>query len=31
MSTSLAPAQIKPARPCRVPAYDCCDEEDAAN
>ena len=30
MSTSLAPAQIKPARPCRA-AYDCCDGEDAAN
>ena len=21
----------QPAKPCRVPAYDCCDQEDAAN
>ena len=31
MSASLAPAEIKPAMPCRAPAYDCCDGEDAAN
>jgi hypothetical protein len=28
---SLAPAHIKRAKLCRVPAYDCCDGEDAAN
>ncbi len=31
MITSFAPAQIKRAKLCRVPAYDCCDGEDAAN
>jgi hypothetical protein len=31
MSTSRARTQIKLAMPCRVPAYDCCDGEDAAN
>ena len=31
MITSFASAQIKRAKLSRVPAYDCCDEEDAAN
>jgi hypothetical protein len=31
MSTSRAHKQIKLAMPCRVRAYDCCDQEDAAN
>ena len=31
MSTSFARAQIKRAKLCRLPAYDCCDGEDAAN
>ena len=29
--TSFTRAQIKRAKLCRLPAYDCCDEEDAAN
>ena len=29
--TSFIRAQIKRAKLCRLPAYDCCDEEDAAN
>ena len=28
---SFTRAQIKRAKLCRLPAYDCCDEEDAAN
>jgi hypothetical protein len=31
MSASFAPAQIKRTKLCRLPAYDCCDGEDAAN
>jgi hypothetical protein len=31
MITSFTPAGIKRAKLCRVPAYDCCDGEDAAN
>jgi hypothetical protein len=31
MSTSRAHKQIKLPMPCRVPAYDCCDGEDAAH
>ena len=29
--TRFTRAQIKRAKLCRLPAYDCCDEEDAAN
>ena len=31
MFAGFARAQIKRAKLCRLPAYDCCDGEDAAN